>query len=128
MKTKFKFKAKDIKYIINDDAIICIIVPDNSLVPREILVAAYQLNNPIEYPPYFKGIARFKDGDTRDVEVGKEIARQKAYRAAFRWYSKTYDRIWHKLVSKLVDMGRYIDNAEAKAKECNDVINNLTKI
>ncbi len=129
MTTKYKFKAKEIKYIVNENAVICIVFPNYNMLPEEIDSMYCQLEIDYDefYPSFFKGVARLKDGDTNDIEVAKEIARQKAYRAAFRYQARMFEKMWQSLATQLVDFGKYIDCAEAKFKKCDSTIAELTK-
>lgn len=118
----------DYRYIVNDGAIICFAAPrdvDNDLAiinARYIRDKGCKPKNTIA--PEYKGVARYKDGDTYDPETATEIARCKAVRAAFKGYAALFNELldyisekYDELYGSYASIGKKIDKITDEIKE-----------
>lgn len=122
-----------IRYIISHKTVVCVINIVESQVGGYIFhmeCAAHQagISTPLKLmlcPREFKGIARFKLGDERDLALAKEIARKKAMRKMYKTYHN-----YMKTATEYFGMawGRYLDTAIELANKANEIDNEIVKL
>ena len=77
-------------------------------------------------PDHFVGVARFKDGDSYDVEMGKKIARAKALRQANKIMGNYMNDMLIAIQQYTSEMTDLAYGTRVKAAEYNDDIAALT--
>ena len=127
------FKMKfEYRYIINDEAVICFAKPskpDWVITPwRKLYIYQHSMTQKPKTTilPEYKGVARFKDGDTCDIETAKNIARSKAVRAAFKSYRNHAAEIFDYFARELYDFGGTIMSIDKKIAAVDEEIQELT--
>jgi hypothetical protein len=137
MKTKMTY---NIQFIVNEDSVVAIAQPNmlsERLEKLRRLVAFYFnvngkevdnlfLTNSTRIPNptvgVYKGVARLKNGDAKNIELAKSIARRKALRQATAAYREAYKTLKRQvsIIANDVDISiRVLDN---KIKKLTDEI------
>ena len=125
--------STSVHYIISRKTVVCVITTAESQVERYILHMDYAarqagISTPIKLVPCpreFKGIARYKPGDEKNIALAKEIARKKAMR---KMYKIHYNKM--KTAAEYFGMawGRYLDTAIELANKANEIDNEIVKL
>lgn len=108
---RVKFSSK-VEYHVSDTKVVCIAKPESRVQSYLIYLNDTIMdkdkreslwNEIVSSPTYFKGIARLKNGDTNDIQQAKTIARKKAMRQMYRYYTR--------IAAKIIKRRQY-DNAQ----------------
>ena len=75
----------------------------------------------------YKGVATLKDGDTNDIELGKDIAYKKAYRQMTNFYAWCYKNLYERVLMYAHDVffGQYSQLVERVNEAEDEVIERL---
>ena len=76
---------------------------------------------------FWTGKAVLKSGDTKDIEIAKDIARRKAMRSYYNEVKWRYREAWEKIARIAAERLAYIEKAEAKASDLTLEIVEMTK-
>lgn len=125
------FKVQcDVRFQINDGAIICLITPnvtDMKIIEAQDIIDRMYGYLPILELKTYKGIARFKEGDTNDIKMGMEIARKKAMRQMYKAYRNYMLSIYDKINFWQDDFFDHIGDVTEKANQMTKEIKELTE-
>lgn len=125
------FKVQcDVRFQINDEAIICMIIPnvkDITIIEAEDIFERMYGYIPVLEVKTYKGIARRKPGDTNDIKMGMEIARKKAMRQMYKAYRNYMLMIYDKINLWQDNFFDHIGNVTEKANKMTREIKELTK-
>lgn len=120
------------RYIFSGDKVICIITPINQFnhLRKQIAymrVACHDVGFSTYWEPIpneFKGIATYKEGDTKDYEFAKEIARKKAVRQMYKYYYNAYKvfctkfgKVWAEYINTVGKVEERIDSINKEIEE-----------
>ena len=76
---------------------------------------------------FWTGKAVLKSGDTKDIEIAKDIARRKAMRSYYNEVKWRYREAWEKIARIAAERLAYIEKVEAKASDLTLEIVEMTK-
>lgn len=75
----------------------------------------------------FKGVARFKEGDKFDIEIGKKIAKKKAMRAYFQYLKRKYIPFFKKMLEIVNQRLAFMAQVDERIEILTNEIKELTK-
>ena len=78
-------------------------------------------------PQAFVGIARYKDGDTRDIEHAKRIARKKAVRQMYSFYYNVINEMKSNFENRIDEIDTVLASLSDSRREMTRQITELTK-
>lgn len=126
----------DYRFVENDDVVICFVTPTYQ---QDEMVRYWALANLIkgEMPSEdidiisgdveFKGIARYKTGDTNDKELAREIARSKAVRRAFKAYRNVAQHCFDVITGEAFDLCGFMNSITKKIDKVQSEIEEYTQ-
>lgn len=122
------FKNIRVKYTHSGNRTICEIFGDNYTQEfKKLIFTEYNMPNALTRKfynyPVFKGIAVLKEGDYYSTVIGEYIARRKALRQMYSYYSSLVSDVLCRIDTagmKLDSFGRQL--RDAKATMTNDII------
>lgn len=119
----------DYKILQDGKTIVCYVTPRN-YIPFlrfciDVTEGIIQMFEPTV--KQFKGVARFKEGDKFDIEIGKKIAKKKAMRAYFKYLEGRYSFFLKKVQSIVNQRIAFVSQINDRIEILTDEINELTK-
>lgn len=126
---KQSFKT-EYKFFQDEKTVVCYVIPLNKL---EFLDFYFRTNRVYTIDSIdtefhtFKGVAVLKDGDTMNIEVGKQIARKKAMRAYFQYIKTEYGSLLRQVMNCVSERFEFIKQADRKINKLTEEIVEMTK-